>query len=71
MNPQMERELEEQRTALRLQLQAQRAVIAQQLEPPYGVRGHFPRSMTLRMLTRWPGLTATLIARVAKVLTSR
>jgi hypothetical protein len=63
--------LASQRDALRQRLQAQRAVIAQELGDYPGAPGHFPRSLTVRLLTRWPGLSLQLLMRVATMLRSR
>jgi hypothetical protein len=54
VNGRLERDLLEQRTALCLELQAQRAVIARQLgaEPLPGRA--FPRSQTMRLLAHRP-----------------
>lgn len=57
--------LVEQRRALRLRMQAQRELIARRLGPPPARREGGPRSMTMRFLTRRPGLVARLLAGLA------
>lgn len=62
-----------QRQALRMRLQAQRLIIAQELSMP-PLAGHdeeFPRSLTMRLLTRMPGVTSFLLTDVAPLLVSR
>ena len=63
--------LSEQRAALRLELQAQRERIAQQLGPAAGTRSDFPRSMTMRLLGRQPGMLFSAAAGLAAMLRSR
>ena len=63
--------LSEQRAALRLELQAQRERIAQQLGPAAGTHGGFPRSMTMRLLGRQPGMLFSVAAGLASMLRSR
>jgi hypothetical protein len=53
---------DEQRRMLRQQLSAQRELIAQQLDPAPTVVGGYPRSATMRLLTRRPALTAGVLA---------
>ena len=55
--------LAEQRLAIRLQLQAQRLSIASLLVPAAG--GHYPRSMTMRLLINQPALLARLAGMAA------
>ncbi len=50
----LERELLEQRTALCLAMQAQRAVIAEQLGDAPAKGRDFPRSQTMRLLAHRP-----------------
>jgi hypothetical protein len=58
----------EQRQNLRLRLQAQRQVIARQLEPDSAVSGSYPRSRTMRFLTQRPALIIRVLAGLAAVL---
>jgi hypothetical protein len=63
--------LPEQRRLLRAELHAQRAVIAEQLDPTYEVRGNqnaYPRSMTMRYLTEHSGLVGGVFTGVASLL---
>ena len=63
------RSLDEQRLELRQQLLAQREQIARQLEPaPQAVNG-YPRSKTMRFLTRWQALPTGALAGAARFLT--
>lgn len=65
MTPRQDTPIVEQRQAVRLRMQAQRELIARRLGPP-PVRGEGgPRSMTMRFLTRRPGLLARLLAGLA------
>lgn len=57
--------LVERRQALRLQMQAQRELIARRLGPPPVRSEGGPRSMTMRFLSRRPGLVARLLAGLA------
>jgi hypothetical protein len=57
---------DEQRRMLRQQLSAQRELIAQQLDPAPTVVGGYPRSATMRLLTRRPALTAGVPSRYAE-----
>lgn len=57
----------EQRQSLSRQLQAQRQVIARRLEPDSAMNG-YPRSRTMRFLTRQPAPLIRLILGVAAVL---
>jgi hypothetical protein len=58
----------ERRRLLRQQLTVQRQSIARQLDPIPEVRGGYPRSVTMRFLTRRPALMAGLLAGLAGVL---
>lgn len=58
----------EQRLALRRELAAQRQLIAYQLGPSSGITGSFPRSMTMRLVTRQPALAAKLLVGIATFL---
>lgn len=60
--------LAEQRQALRQQLQAQRRLIAGQLGPAPEGNGAYPRSKTMRFLTRRSALAATLLAELVALL---
>jgi hypothetical protein len=60
----------EQRQSLSRQLQAQREVIAQQLGPDPAING-YPRSRTMRFLTRQPGPLMRLILGLAAVVRLR
>ncbi len=51
----------EQRLMLRRRLLAQRELIALQLGPASGMSSGFPRSMTMRVLTRRPDLAVRLL----------
>ena len=55
--------LVEQRHSLRLQLQAQRLLLAGKLAPVAG--GSYPRSMTMRLLINQPALLAKLASLMA------
>ena len=54
--------LAKQRQELRARLRAQRQLIAEQLGPATVAGGNYPRSKTMRFLTRRTGLVATLLA---------
>lgn len=58
----------EQRQTLRQQLLAQRQLIAHQLGPAPEVNSGYPRSMTMRFLTRRPGLATSLFVEIATLL---
>lgn len=60
--------LAERRQALRLQLLAQRQLIAQRLEVSPAAAGEYPRSMTIRFLVQRPALAATLFAGLGTLL---
>jgi len=60
--------LEEQRQALRRRLLQQRQRIGYLLEPPLGGDNQFPRSMTMRLLTRRPAVTMRLASQMALLL---
>lgn len=59
MNSSTDVSLIEQRQTLRLRLLAQRQLIAHQLGPTPEVNSGYPRSMTMRFLTRRPAALAT------------
>ena len=71
MNPEIPYIL--QRQALRMRLQAQRLRIAQELSADSLIRtdDEFPRSLTMRLLTRMPGFSSFLLTDVAPLLVSR
>lgn len=62
-----------QRQALRMRLQAQRLLIAQELSTNtlIGQDDEFPRSLTMRLLTRMPGVASFLLTDLAPLLVSR
>lgn len=60
----------EQRQTLRQRLLAQRLLIMRQLGPP-SVEGGYPRSMTMRLLTRQPALASRLLLAAAALLARR
>ena len=60
--------LDDQRRLLRARLLAQRRIIARQLGPEPARDDHYPRSRTMRFLTRRPALAATLLAELATML---
>jgi len=69
MNSSTEVSLVEQRQTLRLRLQAQRQLIAHQLGPTPEVNSGYPRSMTMRFLTRRPAaLAIRLLLKFASIL---
>jgi hypothetical protein len=63
--------LVEQWQSLRRRLQAQRQVIAPQLETGSGMNGSYPRSRTMRFLTQRPALTIRLLVGLATLLMRR
>lgn len=63
--------LVEQRQDLRLRLQAQRQVIALQLEPETAVHTGYPRSRTMRFLTQQPAVTTRLLVGLATLLMTK
>lgn len=65
------RTLNEQRLELRQQLLAQREQIAHQLQPAPQASNRYPRSSTMRFLTRWQALPIGLVAGAASLLTGR
>jgi len=54
--------LDEQRRILREQMLAQREQIARQIRPAPPATGRYPRSKTMRFLTRWQGLASGVLA---------
>ena len=58
----------ELRQALRKEMRAQRELIAKQLSPGPEIDRGYPRSKTMRFLTRQPGLAFTLFAESAAFL---
>ena len=68
MTPPAELPLVEQRRMLREKMRAQRQLIAEQLGPAPDANGSYPRSKTMRFLTRQSGLAVTLLAEGAALL---
>ncbi len=60
--------LVEQRQLLRQRLRAQRQLIAHQLGPGPMEHGSYPRSMTMRFLSRRPGMATRVLTELAIVL---
>jgi hypothetical protein len=71
MNSITDTSLAEKRRSLRRRLQAQRQVIALQLEPGSGVNGSYPRSRTMRFLTQRPAPIIRLLIGLATLLRTR
>ena len=65
------RTLDEQRLELRQQLLAQREQIAHRLQPASQASNRYPRSRTMRFLTRWQALPIGVLAGAASFLTGR
>jgi hypothetical protein len=65
VTPRQDSPLVEKRQAVRLRMQAQRELIARRLGPPPVRSEGGPRSMTMRFLSRRPGLVARLLAGLA------
>ena len=63
--------LGERRRTLCGQLQAQRELIAHQLEPGAAAASDYPRSMTMRLLGQRPGLLISLVAGLATLFRNR
>lgn len=61
--------LAEQRHELRRELQAQRERIARQLQPAPQATAGYPRSRTMRFLTRWRALPIGALAGAVRLLT--
>lgn len=59
---------DEQRLELRQQLLAQREQIARQLQPAPQAFNGYPRSKTMRFLTRWQALPIGVVAGAARFL---
>jgi hypothetical protein len=68
MTPPPELPLDEQRRALRDKMRVQRQLIADQLGPGQEANGGYPRSRTMRFLTRRPGMTVAILAELAALL---
>ena len=68
MNTETVMSLEEQRLALRLRLSLQRQRLRHLLTPASSAADTFPRSMTMRLITRRPAATFRLISQVALLL---
>jgi len=60
--------LAERRQLLRMRMQVQRELIAQQLGPAAGTDSEYPRSMTMRLLLGRPGAAVKLVAGLATLL---
>ena len=71
MSSAAERFLDERRHDLRMRLQAQRRVIAQQLGNGSGTRAEFPRSTTMRLLTQRPQLILKILGGLVGLLRLR
>jgi hypothetical protein len=70
MTPITKASLTEQRQALRQKLLEQRLLIARQLDPAPKITNRYPRSMTMRFLTRRPALAAKVLAECAALAVS-
>ena len=68
MTPTIENTLVAQREKLCQQLQEQRRLIARQLLPMQTASSHYPRSMTVRFLTRQQPLVTKLFAEIMLVI---
>lgn len=69
MTPQPDVPIEQQRQALRQRIRAQRTLIAEQLgPPPEADDGSYPRSKTMRFLTRSPAMAVTVLAELAALI---
>ena len=70
MTSQREAPIEQQRQALRERIRAQRSLIAEQLGPPpdAGDGSSYPRSNTMRFLTRSPAMAVTVLAELAALI---
>ena len=69
MTAQAEVPIEQQRQALRERIRAQRGLIAEQLgPPPEADDGSYPRSKTMRFLTRSPATAVTVLAELAALI---
>ncbi len=60
-----------QRHSLRRRLQAQRRVIARQLDADSGMHDSYPRSHTMRFLTQQPAQSIRLLVGLASLLMPR
>ena len=67
MNARHAASLAEQRQSIREQLSVQRQQIARALAPDVSTGAHYPRSLTMRLLSRRP---VVLLARVAAFVTT-
>lgn len=68
MTPNPDASIEVQRRELRERMRSQRRLIAERLGPPAEADAGYPRSKTMRFLTRRPGLSFTLFAELAALL---
>jgi hypothetical protein len=66
-----ERSMDAQRQELRMRLQAQRRVIAEQLSHGSGAPRDFPRSLTMRLLTQRPQLIIKVLGGLVSLLRLR
>jgi hypothetical protein len=71
MSPGSDGSLLEQRQRLRQRLREQRQFIAQRLGSASEVHSSYPRSITMRLLTRRPGLFIRLLLGFATLLRAR
>jgi len=71
MSPATERSADVQLQELRLRLQAQRRVIAEQLDNGSGAPREFPRSTTMRLLTQRPQLIIKVLGGLVSLLRLR
>lgn len=68
MTPQADVPMEQRRQALRERIRAQRGLIAEQLGPPPEADGSYPRSKTMRFLSRSPAMAVTALAELAALI---
>jgi hypothetical protein len=71
VKPAEKRTLQARRTELRARLQAQRLLIAQQLGVVPGPGGGYPRSRTMRLLTRRPELIVRILGGLSSLIRLR
>jgi hypothetical protein len=68
VTPQADGPIEQRRQALRERIRAQRSLIAEQLGPPPEADGSYPRSKTMRFLSRSPAMAVTVLAELAALI---
>jgi hypothetical protein len=68
VTPQADVPIEQRRQALRERIRAQRSLIAEQLGPPPEADGSYPRSKTMRFLSRSPAMAVTVLAELAALI---